>query len=363
MGSYRSWQGQSFIRQADHYGGLGEYGSHFDLENANILDQHTLHDFEDGPSTEMDFELSSSAGSDLYQSPCTASPLSTTFIFPESQHFLPHNELGHWLAWDYSQCQPGTLYPHGQTQDLQRRICNSPDPLQTGHEPYMSTKETERKLEKDVQRRECSHCGQWFDGLRSLEEHARRESHKAWRCSDCGKRYSLRTTYQRHRATHKEGTHSCVRCERIGKRKVFKRKDHLTEHVRNCHAGSSDAASTTTEAQRFSDLVNMSIADNNGDCDLSGSPLAFSTATSPASLSEEEKSTPKQQQAMKHIVRSLGDVLGRRHQKLIGSLENLESSLNAMSGAKMESVAEGMAELALVKTLLAKDSDYSCSKA
>lgn len=101
----------------------------------------------------------------------------------------------------------------------------------------------------------------------------------------------------------------------------------------------------------------MSMADYDGDGGFSESPLSNSLASA---CSEDEKSTPKQQEAMKHIVKSLGDVLGRRHHKLIGSLESLESSMNAMSGPKIESVAESMAELALAKTLLSQD--IACSR-
>lgn len=59
-------------------------------------------------------------------------------------------------------------------------------------------------------------------------------------------------------------------------------------------------------------------------------------------------STPVQKQAMKELVRSLGTVLGERNKSLIG---NLTDRMTALSGPDMESIAQGMAGVALAKTL------------
>jgi hypothetical protein len=61
-----------------------------------------------------------------------------------------------------------------------------------------------------------------------------------------------------------------------------------------------------------------------------------------------EFSTPIQKQAMKEVVRSLGTVLGERNKSLIGDLGD---KMTALSGPDMESVAQGMAGIALAKTL------------
>lgn len=58
-------------------------------------------------------------------------------------------------------------------------------------------------------------------------------------------------------------------------------------------------------------------------------------------------STQVQKQAMKELVKSLGTVLGERNTSFIGDLED---RMTALSGPDMESVAQGMAGVALAKT-------------
>lgn len=69
--------------------------------------------------------------------------------------------------------------------------------------------------------------------------------YKGWRCTEpsCGKLYARRDTYIRHRATHKDKSHACMTCQSDNKQKVFTRKDHLNEHIRNCHSKGMDARS------------------------------------------------------------------------------------------------------------------------
>lgn len=88
----------------------------------------------------------------------------------------------------------------------------------------------------------CSECHQAFGTLRALDKHTQSTSHKAWTCSakGCGKSYARRDTFLRHRSTHKDSNHSCITCLMAGKQKVFKRKDHLREHMRNCHSRDAD---------------------------------------------------------------------------------------------------------------------------
>jgi uncharacterized Zn-finger protein len=91
---------------------------------------------------------------------------------------------------------------------------------------------------------ECSACSQRFNNLRALDKHTQSTSHKAWRCREagCGKSYARRDTLLRHRSKHSDNGYSCLDCRRDGKVKVFKRKDHLNEHIRSCHSKSNDGA-------------------------------------------------------------------------------------------------------------------------
>lgn len=96
--------------------------------------------------------------------------------------------------------------------------------------------------EEGSQRLACSECRKDFANMRALDKHTQKTSHKAWRCSEpeCGKSYARRDTFLRHRAAHKENSHPCFACFREGREKVFKRKDHLREHVRSCHTKCSE---------------------------------------------------------------------------------------------------------------------------
>jgi hypothetical protein len=108
----------------------------------------------------------------------------------------------------------------------------------------ISSTETECSNE-DGQRHICQECNMLFKNLQELDQHAKRTPHKAWRCAEpsCGKTYARRDTFLRHRATHKDKSHPCSICSVQNKQKVFKRKDHLKEHIRNCHSKSIEATS------------------------------------------------------------------------------------------------------------------------
>jgi hypothetical protein len=74
--------------------------------------------------------------------------------------------------------------------------------------------------------------------------------------------------------------------------------------------------------------------------------------------SESEGCSPRQQEAMRDLVRSLGTVLGDRHPNL---MEKLENKMTALSSSDMESVAEHMAGAALAaKTYLTVSRSCSC---
>jgi hypothetical protein len=100
----------------------------------------------------------------------------------------------------------------------------------------------EGRQDDEVQRLMCSECGLEFENLQGLDRHTKSSLHKAWRCQEdgCGKTYARRDTFLRHRIKHTDSAHTCSVCSRSNKNKVFKRKDHLKEHMRNCHSHSVD---------------------------------------------------------------------------------------------------------------------------
>jgi hypothetical protein len=124
--------------------------------------------------------------------------------------------------------------------------CPFPRGLKTlpGVTHSVSSTGTQRPNE-DEQRHVCQECNMLFRNLQELDQHAKRTPHKAWRCAEpfCDKTYARRDTFLRHRATHKDKSHPCSICSLDNRQKVFKRKDHLKEHIRNCHSKGIEAAS------------------------------------------------------------------------------------------------------------------------
>lgn len=142
-----------------------------------------------------------------------------------------------------------SLEPDSYEYILDKRASQSPHPPSLKEEPGMtrstSSTETDYSNEDDHQRHSCQECKQSFRNLQELDQHARRTPHKAWRCHEpfCDKIYARRDTLLRHRATHKDKGHACNICPHFNKQKVFKRKDHLKEHIRNCHSKGVEATS------------------------------------------------------------------------------------------------------------------------
>lgn len=381
MDHYRAWQAPAAFEGVDQYVGVWQFGSQTQDGPGKVLDTNTAQSSNAGlaPDSDLDVNMLSTYGSfedswsvEAHDGFCRYSGTS------ETQNSLPTSGIEGFFASDKSKLLKPTLN-ESLLAEHQRRTGNPSGLLQDYHE--ISTSRTQdRQPQSNSQWRECAECLACFESLRSLEDHVRNVSHKGWKCKDCGKSYGRRDTFLRHRATHKDGTHKCTQCESVGKQKAFKRKDHLMEHIRKVHPRGSDAAklmsfsceqsnsygspksTALSDARCFDDLLRITEADTVADRSLSESCTSLSHPPSLVSHAEEEKSTPKQQQVMCNIVRLLSDVLGHRHHKLMGSLENLESRLKALSGPKIESVAEGMAELALVKTLLSNETDCSCPK-
>ncbi|GAB7325176.1 hypothetical protein MBLNU13_g09256t1 [Cladosporium sp. NU13] len=173
-----------------------------------------------------------------------------------------------------------------------------------------SSWDTDYSQDESCRRLSCSECTRTFENLSALNRHTQSTSHKAWRCIEagCEKTYARRDTFLRHRVAHRDDAlnHVCLFCLQINKSKVFRRKDHLRDHMRKCHSKGIERKAKTV------------------------APLV-----------------PVQKQAMKELVRSLGTVLGEQNKCFI---EDLGDKMNALSGPDIESIAQGMAGVALAKT-------------
>lgn len=86
---------------------------------------------------------------------------------------------------------------------------------------------------------ECNQCNQAFGNLFYLGSHASQTDHQAFLCSeeDCRKAFSRFDVWERHQNNHRADVqrYPCPHCRRHRGADGFKRKDHLTQHLRNYH--------------------------------------------------------------------------------------------------------------------------------
>lgn len=82
----------------------------------------------------------------------------------------------------------------------------------------------------------CLQCNQHFRSATELARHARESQHAAFKCK-CGSTFQGIYDLKRHQNRHQPGTpaHPCLYCSRHRGERGFRRKDHLTQHIRRCH--------------------------------------------------------------------------------------------------------------------------------
>jgi len=82
----------------------------------------------------------------------------------------------------------------------------------------------------------CDECNQAFSSDHGLSSHGGRQQHSPYACK-CTQKFSRLDVLQRHLSKYQPGqpTYPCSRCKRHTGDKGFKRKEHLTQHLRNYH--------------------------------------------------------------------------------------------------------------------------------
>ena len=94
--------------------------------------------------------------------------------------------------------------------------------------------------------RSCSECGATFSFQHELTKHAEETGHAAIICEqpDCDSAFSRYDTYERHLKIHEDDVkrYACPHCRKHRGVNGFKRKDHLTQHLRNYHHIGEDEA-------------------------------------------------------------------------------------------------------------------------
>jgi uncharacterized Zn-finger protein len=96
----------------------------------------------------------------------------------------------------------------------------------------------------------CTPCGTPFRSQYSVELHASKSGHASFLCDhqDCGKTFLRLDTYQRHWKVHQDDIKRfpCKYCKKYRGTNGFKRKDHLTQHLRGYHhIGEAEASKSS----------------------------------------------------------------------------------------------------------------------
>jgi hypothetical protein len=86
---------------------------------------------------------------------------------------------------------------------------------------------------------QCHQCSEKYSSLWWVERHAYTEDHAAFICPSegCVSTFSRIDVFKRHLIGHREDVKrfSCNYCKKYRGKNGFKRKDHLTQHLRNYH--------------------------------------------------------------------------------------------------------------------------------
>lgn len=80
--------------------------------------------------------------------------------------------------------------------------------------------------------RGCSECHQFFNDGSELRKHAKSEQHSSYHC-ECGTRFERLGSFYRH--VHSYLPSSRYECPGCRRRKAFRRRDHLIQHIRGYH--------------------------------------------------------------------------------------------------------------------------------
>lgn len=144
---------------------------------------------------------------------------------------------------DYSTAFPGVSQPSvvGEIAPELHKPSSAPSRGKlTDHEPIKSAK-----------RNQCLQCLQCFDTMTQLNRHRKGSKHVAFKCK-CEATFGRYAELVRHLAPYRSTNPAfpCNLCIRHRGKDGFWRKDHLTQHIRNCHRVTSENTSVEDRQQR-----------------------------------------------------------------------------------------------------------------
>lgn len=117
--------------------------------------------------------------------------------------------------------------------------------------------------------RACNQCKTAFSSIAALGKHASETGHASFSCPEegCGKACSRFDVFERHQVTHRLDVtrFPCQHCRRHRGVNGFKRKDHLTQHLRNYHHIGVDDVSGNSRSCPHGDCPEWKPAGTQGD--------------------------------------------------------------------------------------------------
>jgi uncharacterized Zn-finger protein len=99
---------------------------------------------------------------------------------------------------------------------------------------------------------DCVECNESLSSKADLLRHAKEKQHQPYSC-ECGALFSRLDVLNRHLESlgTDEPKHPCKYCRRHRGANGFRRRDHLTQHIRNYHHLELDDESTAASASRL----------------------------------------------------------------------------------------------------------------
>lgn len=216
--------------------------NHAPVPGYQSMNVHNVNNFGFGPAADIHIaaEPSLAPYSDYYGADSNLNALSTRFEAPSGT--MIDTSLGYnptptitdeFLSQDtLNIMEPGVLPENNdyfpQTQSI------SPD--EAINSEMSPTNQDEHERAESAHPNTCMECSESFMDLRDLNNHGARESHTAFMCK-CGKGYTRSDVLDRHLRSYQPELrkYTCPHCKSNSGGKSFKRKDHLTQHIRGFH--------------------------------------------------------------------------------------------------------------------------------
>ena len=90
---------------------------------------------------------------------------------------------------------------------------------------------------------ECELCNRKFETIEYLRRHIEHHLDKVFSCKDCGKDYTGKRAYNKHREKHNQNSFSCFKCDKCDMQ--TNTKENLRKHVQNLHVATERVVCNT----------------------------------------------------------------------------------------------------------------------